>query len=219
MTDKSQKTGKSLVLLFSKKNFYMYVSVKFYLYEILIHSVIHLLINIFLYQITILYPSGKRTQLVRNKLHNALCKATCVCKSENVEQAVISLLVKEKPREVVDAAAKVVSEEARELCKRNSNSILIKKDHEGLTSFTWDLNKELEIRAPNVLRIVSSMVSDITPKIGQKKYMNILHTVASGLHGHSTEMSGLYYIAFVLVHGGCTLRVFMSYALTIYCKN
>lgn len=194
----------------------MYVSVKFYLYEILIHSVIHLLINIFLYQITISYPSGKRTQLVRNKLHQALCKA--ICKSENVEQTVISLLVKEKPREVVDAAAKVVSEEARELCKRNSNSILMKKDQESLMSFTWDkFNKELEIRAPNVLRIVSSIVSDIPPMIGEKKYMNILHTVASGLHGRSTEMSGLHYtIAFVLVHGGCTLRVFMSYALTIY---
>lgn len=191
----------------------MYVSVKFYLYEILIHSVIHLLINIFLYQITISYPSGKRTQLVRNKLHQALCKA--ICKSENVEQTVISLLVKEKTR---DAAAKVVSEEARELCQRNSNSILMKKDQESLMSFTWDkFNKELEIRAPNVLRIVSSIVSDIPPMIGEKKYMNILHTVASGLHGRSTEMSRLHYtIAFVLVHGGCTLRVFMSYALTIY---
>lgn len=142
----------------------MYVSVKFYLYEILIHSVIHLLINLLLYQITISYPSGKRTQLVRNKLHQALCKA--ICKSENVEQTVISLLVKEKPREVVDAAAKVVSEEARELCKRNSNSILMKKDQESLMSFTWDkFNKELEIRAPNVLRIVSSIVSDIPPEI------------------------------------------------------
>lgn len=191
----------------------MYISVKSYLYEILIHSVIHLLINIFLYQITISYPSGKRTQLVRNKLHQALCKA--ICKSENVEQTVISLLVKEKTR---DAAAKVVSEEARELCQRNSNSILMKKDQESLMSFTWDkFNKELEIRAPNVLRIVSSIESDIPPMIGEKKYMNILHTVASGLHGRSTEMSRLHYtIAFVLVHGGCTLRVFMSYALTIY---
>lgn len=125
-----------------------------------------------------------------------------------MEQTVISLLVKEKPREVVDAAATVVSEEARELCKRNSNSILMKKDQESLMSFTWDkFNKELEIRAPNVLRIVSSIVSDIPPEIGEKKYMNILHTVASGLHGRSMEMSGLHYtIAFVLVHGGCTLR-------------
>lgn len=29
--------------------------------------------------------------------------------------------------------------------------------------------------------------------IGEKKYMNILHSVASGLHGHSMEMSGLHY--------------------------
>lgn len=78
-----------------------------------------------------------------------------------MEQTVISLLVKEKPREVVDAAAKVVSKEARELCKRNSNSILMKKDQESLMSFTWDkFNKELEIRAPNVLRIYPLGLTD-----------------------------------------------------------
>lgn len=49
MTDKSQERGKSLVLLFSKRKIYMYVSLKFYLYEILIHSVIHLLIKMFFY--------------------------------------------------------------------------------------------------------------------------------------------------------------------------
>lgn len=41
--------------------------------------------------------------------------------------------------------------------------------------------------------------------------MNVLHAVASGLHGRSLEMSGLHFcIAFVLIHGGCTLRT---------CKN
>lgn len=94
----------------------------------------------------------------------------------------------------------------------------MKKDQESLMSFTWDkLNEELEIRAPNVLRIMSSILNDIPQMIRGKRYMNILHTVASGLHGRSMEVSGLHYtIAFVLVHGGCTLRVFMSYAPTIY---
>ncbi|XP_062600399.1 uncharacterized protein LOC134262037 [Saccostrea cucullata] len=135
-----------------------------------------------------------------------MCKA--ICRSENVEQTVLCLLVKENPRVVVNAAAKVVSEESRELCKQNSNSLLQMKDQESLMSFTWDkFYKELEIRAPNLLRVVSSIVSDIPTVIGEKKYMNILHTVASGLHGRSMEMSGLHYsIAFVLVHGGCTLR-------------
>lgn len=94
----------------------------------------------------------------------------------------------------------------------------MKKDQESLMSFTWDkLNEELEIRAPNVLRIMSSILNDIPQMIRGTRYMNILHTVGSGLHGRSMEMSGLHYtIAFVLVHGGCTLRVFMSYAPTIF---
>lgn len=96
--------------------------------------------------------------------------------------------------------------------------IFICKWKENTACFTWDkFDNELEIRAPNVLRIVSSIVGDIPRMIGEKKYMNIIHTVQSGLHGRIMEMSGLHYtIAFVLVHGGCTLRVFMSYALTIY---
>lgn len=98
------------------------------------------------------------------------------------------------------------------------------KDQEKLMSFTWDkVNQELEICAPNLLKIVRSIVSDIPVIPGEKKFMYVLHTVASGLHGRSLEMSGLHYcIAFVLVHGGCTLRViFMhcylkSYIVTDY---
>lgn len=75
------------MLLFSKN---IYVSVKFYLYQILNHSVIYLLINIFLDHNFIF-------QWKENPAcHQALCKA--ICKSENVEQTVISFLVKEKPR-------------------------------------------------------------------------------------------------------------------------
>lgn len=80
-------------------------------------------------------------------------------------------------------------------------------------SFTWDeFHKELEIRAPNLLKVVSAVVSDIPVAPAEKKFMHILHTIATGFHGRSQEMSGLHYCtAFLLVHGGCTQRVILLY--------
>ncbi|XP_069109674.1 uncharacterized protein [Argopecten irradians] len=152
------------------------------------------------------YPSGPRTQLVKNEMHKQLCKA--IFKSENVELSVTKLLAKTNPDEVVDAASKIIAEESKELCKRTSGSVLQLKDHNNLLHFSWDkLHEELETCAPNVLKIVRSTVSDIPVSPREKKFMNVLHAVASGLHGRSLEMSGLHYcIAFVLIHGGCTLR-------------
>ena len=113
------------------------------------------------------------------------------------------------PDYVVTAAAKVVHAETRDMCKRNSGSLLQNKDHSSIMSFTWDkLHKELQIRAPNLLKVISAVVSDVPVAPMEKKFMHILHTVATGCHGHSQEMSGLHYgIAFLLVHGGCTQRV------------
>lgn len=99
--------------------------------------------------------------------------------------------------------------ESKNLCKRHSGSVLQNKDHQSFMTFTWDkFHKELEIRAPNVIKVVSAIVSDIPLTPSDKKHMNLLHTIASGFHGRNQEMSMLHYcIAFVLVHGGCTLRV------------
>ena len=76
-------------------------------------------------------------------------------------------------------------------------------------SFTWDkLHKELHIRAPNRLKVISSVVSDVHVAPKEMRFMHILHKVATGCHGHSQEMSGLHYgIAFLLVHGECIQRV------------
>ncbi|CAG2189420.1 unnamed protein product [Mytilus edulis] len=157
-------------------------------------------------EVTISYPSGKRTELIVNEIHTKICKA--IFKSENVEKAILDILVNSNPDDVVTAAAKVVKSESKNLCKRHSGSVLQNKDHQSFMTFTWDkFHKELEIRAPNVIKVVSAIVSDIPLTPSDKKHMNLLHTIASGFHGRNQEMSMLHYcIAFVLVHGGCTLR-------------
>lgn len=141
-----------------------------------------------------------------NEAHQKICKA--IFKSDNVEKTVLDVLTISNPEEVVAAAANIVNAESKELCKRNSGSLLQKKDHASLMSFTWDkFHKELEIRAPNLLKVVSAVVSDIPVAPTEKKFMHILHTIATGFHGRSQEMSGLHYCtAFLLVHGGCTQR-------------
>ncbi|OWF47690.1 hypothetical protein KP79_PYT01282 [Mizuhopecten yessoensis] len=75
-----------------------------------------------------------------------------------------------------------------------------------MMEFTWDkFYEELQIRAPNILKVVSAIESDIPMQVSGKKFLHILHTVASGLHGRSQEMSALHYqVGFILVHGGCT---------------
>ena len=56
--------------------------------------------------------------------------------------------------------------------------------------------------------MVSSIVSDIPISPSEKKYMHILHNVASGLHSRNQQMSCLNYgIGLILLHGGCTLTV------------
>ena len=165
------------------------------------------------FKITISYVSGKRTQLVKKDHHKKLCKA--IFKAENVECSVINIIANSNPDDVVDAATKIISNESRELCKRNSGSVMQMKDYKSLMTFTWNkFNTELEIRAPNVLKVVRSIVCDLPVSPGEKKYMNNLHSISSAFHGRSQEMSGLHYcIAFVLIHGGCTLRV------SIACTN
>ena len=142
-----------------------------------------------------------------NDAHQKICKA--IFKSDNVAKSVLDVLVISNPDDVVKAATKIVQTEAKVICKRNSGSLLLKKDHDSLMTFTWnEFHKDLEVRAPNLLRVISGVVSDVPVAPTDKKFMHILHTVATGCHGRSQEMSGLHYcIAFLLVHGGCTQRV------------
>lgn len=70
-------------------------------------------------------------------------------------------------------------------------------------SLTWDqFHQECDIRTPNLLKVVSAVVSDIPVAPAEKKSIHSLHTIATGFHGRSQEMFGLHFcIEFLLVHG------------------
>lgn len=119
------------------------------------------------------------------------------------------ILRKHKPEEVSSGAASVVADECKELCFKNSNSVLQARAHHDNLSFTWDkFHQELTLRAPNTLRIVSSMLSDVPLSPEGKPFLNLMHTTSMALHSRYNQMSLTQYLCgFVLMHGGCTMRV------------
>uniref|UniRef100_A0A8W8MLR6 Uncharacterized protein n=1 Tax=Magallana gigas TaxID=29159 RepID=A0A8W8MLR6_MAGGI len=98
--------------------------------------------------------------------------------------------------------------ECKELCCKNSNSVLQARSHHDILSFTWDkFHQELTLRAPNTLRIVSSMLSDVPLSPEGKPFLNLMHTISMALHSRYNQMSLTQYLCgFVLMHGGCTRR-------------
>jgi hypothetical protein len=165
-------------------------------------------------QISIAYPSGTRKELVRNEQEKKICRAIVQERSSGkAAKSIISFLSETNKREIVNAASLIIASESKELCKKNSGSILQRKDHDSMLEFSWDeFHKELQLRAPSILWVINSAVCDVPVKVEDKKFIHVLHSVASALHGRSAEMSSLHYqIAFILAHGGCTLRVSISF--------
>nr|XP_022291909.1 uncharacterized protein LOC111103152 [Crassostrea virginica] len=109
---------------------------------------------------------------------------------------------------LIDGSLTILGGECRNLCKRNSGSVLQDKSSTNALEFTWDsLYAELQIRAPNVLKTVSAMVTDIPIHVNEKPFQHIMYSVSQILHGRSQEMSLVQYLSgFVLLHGGCTLK-------------
>lgn len=158
--------------------------------------------------ITIYYNSGKKSQLITNEAHKKVCKA--IIWGKNVERSIVDIIRKHKPEEVSSGAASVVANECKELCCKNSNSVLQAWAHHDILSFTWDkFHQELTLRAPNTLRIVSSMLPDVPPSPEGKPFLNLMHTtcISMALHSRYNQMSLTQYLCgFVLMHGGCTMR-------------
>ncbi|XP_061188750.1 uncharacterized protein LOC133196920 [Saccostrea echinata] len=160
-------------------------------------------------EITIAYPSGRRTELVRNETEQKICRAIFNGRSSgNAKNAIIAVVSTAYRKEVVTAVSHIISCESKELCKRNSGSILQQKDHNSILEFSWDkFYRELHIKAPNTLRVIQSAVSDVPVAIGEKKFINLMLTVASAFHGRNQEMPSVHYqLGFILAHGGCTQR-------------
>ncbi|XP_062568267.1 uncharacterized protein LOC134230452 [Saccostrea cucullata] len=122
--------------------------------------------------------------------------------------AIIDALANSYPEELVDGATKLLAAEAKQYCQRHSGSILERKSFEELLSFSWDsLYKDLESKAPNLLKCISTLVSDKPIIAGEKQYIQLLHSIATVLHARNQESSALQYLCgFLLKHGGCTQR-------------
>lgn len=110
-----------------------------------------------------------------------VCKA--IIWGKNVERSIVDIIRKHKPEGVSSGAASVVANECKELCCKNSNSVLQARAHHEILYFTWDkLHQELTLRAPNTLRIVSSMLSDVPLSPEGKPFLNLMHTISMALH-------------------------------------
>ncbi|XP_062609388.1 uncharacterized protein LOC134271151 [Saccostrea cucullata] len=160
-------------------------------------------------KISIAYPSGTRKELVRNEQEKKICRAIVQERSSGkAAKSIISILRETNKEDIVNAASLIIANESKGLCRKNSGSILQRKDNESILEFSWDMfHKELQLRAPSILQVLTSAVCDVPVKVEGKKFAHILHSVASVLHGRSAEMSSLHYqIAFILAHGGCTQR-------------
>lgn len=128
---------------------------------------------------------------------------------QNVINCILEIIWKSDPTSIATVASKLVNRECEGLCKRGTGSILQDTSYKGLFDFTWDdFRKEIQIQAPNTLKIISATVCNPTITPTPKKQLCILHTFASGVHGRFQEMSNLHYqIGLILAHGGCTVRV------------
>lgn len=170
-------------------------------------------------QVTVHYPSGKKSALIVNECYKKVCKK--IVSNQNVELGIVAIISDYNKDAVSSVCCKIISKECKELCRRNSGSVLQKKGHHDLMNFSWDkFNQELQIRAPHTLKVISAIVVDIPSSVTGKKYLSVLHTMASGLHGRSAEMSALQYIVgFIMTHGGCTLKVCFFKAEICYNSN
>lgn len=153
------------------------------------------------------YSHGERSVFISNESQKKICRV--LCRGQNVDKCILDILSNSVPELVSSAASKIVSKECQRLCKRGSGSILQTKSYDSIFRFTWDeLNKEIQIRAPNMLQIVSSIISDTVIPPTEKKYVHLMNTVATALHGRSDQMSCLQYqVRFILTHGACKQRV------------
>lgn len=126
-----------------------------------------------------------------------------------MNKVIVDELVGENTSPVIKAVADILKQESQSICKQGPGTILRKKNLDDFLSFSWEaLNKEMTVSCPNLMTIMSSVVSDVPLQIDSKPFHHILVSTANALHGRNQEMSVIQYIiGFILTHGGCTLRV------------
>lgn len=126
-----------------------------------------------------------------------------------MDKVIVDELVAENPSPVIKAVADILKQESQSICKQGSVTLLRKKNLYDFLSFSWEaLHKEMSVSCPNLMTIMSSVVSDVPLQIDSKPFHHMLVSIAISLHGRNQEMSVIQYIiGFILTHRGCILRV------------
>lgn len=126
-----------------------------------------------------------------------------------MDKVIVDELVAENPSPVIKAVADILKQESQSICKQGSVTLLRKKNLYDFLSFSWEaLHKEMSVSCPNLMTIMSSVVSDVPLQIDSKPFHYMLVSIAISLHGRNQEMSVIQYIiGFILTHRGCILRV------------
>lgn len=153
------------------------------------------------------YPSGKRTAFVPEIRHRNICRA--IHRGQNVEKCIIDIISKSHPETLTSATSNIISAECEAICKRGSGSILQDRSYSGIFNFHWDkFHDEIQLKAPQTLKVISSALNNIPIAPGEKKYTTLMHIISMALHGRNQEMSSIHYqIGFILTHGACKQRV------------
>ena len=154
---------------------------------------------------TVYYPRQIKNTFVLQEHHKRICKA--ILQGVNVDKVIVDEMVAVKPSLVIKAVAGIIQQESKGICKPGSGTLLRKKND--FLSFSWEaLNKELSVTCPNLINIMSSVVSDVQLQMDNKSLHHMLVSIDVGLHARNQEKSVVQYIiGFILTHGGCTLRV------------
>ena len=73
------------------------------------------------------YPSGKKSLIVKDDAHQQICKA--IARGGNTDTAIVNVLLKSNPMELVQGSRKIVQAECKAISKRGSNALLQRKTH------------------------------------------------------------------------------------------
>lgn len=153
------------------------------------------------------FESGAKTKWITDDHQKKYCKV--LFRDRDVEEGLLKIIISWNPNSVVTAAANVINSECENICKRNSGSILMDKTHDNIMQFTSDkLHGELQLRAPNLLKVFSTAVSPIPKSVSDSKLHHALLATAICLQGRFREITTLQYLmGFIMLHGNCTQRV------------
>lgn len=133
-------------------------------------------------------PDKEYLTYVLQEHHKRTCKA--ILQGVNVNKVILDELVAENPSPVIKVVADILKQESQSICKQGSETILRKKNVDDFLFFSWEaLNKEMTVSCPNLMTIMSSVVSDVPLQLDSKPFHHILVSASIALHGLNKDMS------------------------------